>query len=107
MRDLEADARQIRRLVSEGEILLTRHGDEEALAEHILVADIREALVSGIILEDYPEHQRGPCCLMYGRTKAGRNLHVVVSKDATPVVVITVYEPRPPYWTTPRERGGR
>ena len=88
-------------------MLLTRHGLEEALAEEISVDDIREAVVNGMILEDYPEHQRGPCCLMYGRTMNGRNLHVVVTKDTTPVVVITVYEPKPPSWMTPSERGGR
>ena len=60
-----------------------------------------------MILEDYPDDRRGLSCLNSGRTSAGRNLHVVVSKDMTPVVVITVYEPRPPSSTTPREWGGR
>ena len=104
---MDATHSRIRQAVLQRHLLLPRHGYEEALAEDIAVDEIREAIVDGMILEDYPEHQRGPCCLLYGRTGAGRDLHVVVTTGVSPVVVITVYEPRPPYWTTPQERGRR
>ncbi|MCH8205865.1 MAG: DUF4258 domain-containing protein [Chloroflexi bacterium] len=86
---------------------MTRHGTQEALAEGITVTEIREAIARGTILEDYPEHQRGPCCLIYGKTALGRDLHLVVTTGRTPVILITVYEPGPPRWVGPETRGQR
>lgn len=103
-------APQLRRIaaqVSVGDVLFTRHGAREASEELISLDEISDAVVNGMILEDYPKHERGPCCLVYGKTKGGRDLHVVVTSDLSPVLVITVYEPRLPYWTSPTERGGR
>jgi hypothetical protein len=34
------------------------------------------------------------------------DLHMVVSYSELPITIITVYEPRPPKWRTPTERGG-
>ena len=105
MADVEADADRIRQSVLRSEVLLSRHGYEAALEDDVSIDEIREALISGMILEDYPEDQRGASCLMYGKTSSGRDLHVVVTKEVSPVLVITVYEPKPPAWMTPEERG--
>ena len=80
------------------------HATREAYEEEILPSEIKEAVEEGQLLEDYPAHQRGPCCLLYGRTKAGRELHIVCTSTGLPIVVITVYEPREPKWPTPRQR---
>ena len=66
--------------------------------------EIRKVISTGEIIEDYPGHRRGPCCLVYARVSRGRNLHVVVTTEKIPPRVITVYEPKPPYWVTPRQR---
>ena len=100
-----ADLRQIQRDVLYGKLVLTLHGAQEALAEQITTAEIREAILNGSILEDYPEHRRGPCCLIHGKTESGRDLHLVVTKERAPVRVITVYVPQPPRWVTPLQRG--
>ena len=86
---------------------LTIHAADEILDEDISVSEVREAIFGGIIIEDYPGHRRGPCCLIYGKTKGGRGIHVVLTKDKVPVRIITVYKPRQPYWVTPTERGTR
>jgi hypothetical protein len=57
------------------------------------------------VLENYPEHRRGACCLLYGRAANGRHLHVVCTTAQPVLIVITVYEPRPPRWITPTQRG--
>lgn len=58
------------------------------------------------LLEDYPDWWLGPSCLVLGKTDTGRDLHIVVSYSGLPVAIITVYEPRPPKWITPINRGG-
>ena len=90
-----------------GGIELSRHALQRAVAEEISLDEIRQPLLSGMIVEDYLEHSRGPCCLVYGRTETGRDLHVVITSTLMPVLVITVYEPRAPFWTTPVTRGQR
>jgi len=94
----------IKQAFKRGEFKFSLHGAQEAYEENILPLEIKEAIEEGEILEDYPEYRRGPCCLIYGRTKAGRDLHVVCSVGA-PVVITTVYEPKEPRWITPRRRG--
>ncbi len=98
---------QIRQSLQESGMDLTLHAAREALSERISVDDIRQVLLSGLLLEDYPSHPRGPCCLVYGTTPAGRNLHIVVTTQRLPVRVITVYEPTMPYWATPTQRNPR
>ncbi len=87
--------------------LMSDHADREAASEAITVQEIREAILSGTILEDYPHHRRGPCCLITGKTEGGRDIHIVMSTTLIPTRIITVYEPTPPYWDTSTQRGIR
>ena len=80
------------------------HATMEAYEEEILPSEVKEVVKDGQILEDYPAHLRGPCCLIYGRNKGGRDIYVVCTSMGSPIVVITVYEPKEPKWITPRQR---
>ena len=73
--------------------------EEDILLDHVL-----EAIRSGTILENYPDHRRGPCCLLFGYTWSQRPLHVVCTTVQPLLVLITVYEPMPPKWPTPTQR---
>jgi Domain of unknown function (DUF4258) len=53
----------------------------------------------------YPDHRRGACCLLCGYTDSGRPLHLVCTTLQSPVILITVYEPKLPKWETPTQRG--
>jgi len=75
------------------------------MAEEISLADTMDAIATAQLLENYAEHRRGPCCLLAGQTREGRNLHVVCTTAQLTLVVITVYEPKPPKWVTPTRRG--
>ena len=92
--------------VETGQVKLSLHALGEAVADGITRSDILEALADAHVLEDYPDWWLGPCCLLYGVTWGGRDLHIVVSYDGLPVTIITTYEPRPPTWATPTRRGG-
>ena len=75
--------------------------------EDITLGEVPEAVADGGILESYPEHRRGPCCLMGGFTQQGRPLHIVCTTAQPALIVITAYEPKPPRWVTPARRGGQ
>ena len=104
---MKADLDQIKRTIRDQAIKLSFHAYEEAFAERISVDEIREALLNGTIIEDYATHRRGPCCLVHGQTDTGRDLHLVITSSLSPVLVITVYEPKAPFWITPVMRGKR
>ena len=96
---------QIQQAIRQSGINLSHHAQEEAIAEDIFIDEMQEALLNGMIIEDYPTHRRGSCCLVYGQTEAGRDLHIVITSSLVSVLIITVYEPRAPYWVTPVTRG--
>jgi hypothetical protein len=66
----------------------------------ILDEEIFEAVLNGKIIENYPEDEPYPSCLIYGRTNKDRSLHIVCaySGDENITIVITVYQPNPDQW---------
>jgi hypothetical protein len=83
---------------------ITAHARDEMREEDILLDEVLEAIAAGQILENYPAHRRGACCLLAGHTTQGRPLHVVCTSAQPVLVIITVYEPHPPKWRTPTQR---
>jgi mitochondrial fission protein ELM1 len=104
--DEEAILRLFKQAVQERQVKISLHAAEEALAENITRTEIETVLLNAQILEDYPDWWLGPSCLIYGRTETERDLHLVASYSELPITIITVYEPRPPKWLTPTQRGG-
>lgn len=86
------------------ELRLTVHAHQKLVAEDVSLEELRHALCACRRLEDYPLHQRGPCCLVCGQDPAGRFLHIVCTTSLEVAIIITVYEPKPPKWPTPFER---
>jgi len=105
---LHAKMAAIARSVEQGQYRYTVHGASQRLARRLSRADVEEAIRSGEIIEDYPDHHYGPCCLILGSIRNGKSLHLVCSCRSV-VDIITVYEPDPlewePDWRT-RKQGG-
>jgi hypothetical protein len=75
--------------------------------EAISLDEVIEAIRRGKVLEHYPEHRRGACCLVCGLTDQGRPIHIVCATAQPMLILITAYEPLPPKWRTPWERKER
>lgn len=89
----------LRRCFTERTYLLTAHASDRAAQRGIISREIEEVIAAGEVIEDYPDDKYGPSCLILGRAKAGRALHVQVSYPPD-VKVITVYEPAADEWDT-------
>jgi hypothetical protein len=98
---------EIRNLANREQFRLTRHAAEELADEDITVDELVNSLLNGNIIEDYPNHKRGSCCLVNGATAEGRPLHTVCTTGKPILLIITVYEPKLPKWLTPTERRER
>jgi hypothetical protein len=104
MTNLKAALEQIRAQADIENIRITQHAQQEMAEEDIALDEVLEAIATGQILENYPEHRRGACCLLNGVTKKGRPLHIVCTTVRPVLIIITVYEAKPPKWTTPTQR---
>ncbi|MFQ5870051.1 MAG: DUF4258 domain-containing protein [Candidatus Zixiibacteriota bacterium] len=102
--DLETLLERIRAQAQTEKVRVTQHAQQEMVEEDIVFDEVLEAIATGKILEDYPEHRRGACCLLSGFTGSGRPLHIVCTTAQTVLIIITVYEPKPPRWVTPTQR---
>ena len=95
---------QIQAQAAREDLRITVHAHAAMRDEAITLDEVLAAIATGQILEHYPEHRRGACCLLGGQTATGRALHVVCTTAQPVLVLITVYEPLPPKWITPTQR---
>ena len=84
-------------------ILYTKHAKDEMESEEfgeIREKEVHEAVLNGKIIEDYPEDEPYPSCLIYGKTSENRALHIVCAhtEDDDLSIIITAYQPNPEKW---------
>lgn len=104
MNEYDAILDLIRRQADRDEIRITQHAQQEMVEERISMDDLLHTLTNARIIENYPEHRRGACCLLHGTDATGRNIHIVCSTAHPVLIVITAYLPLPPKWVTPGQR---
>ncbi len=89
----------IRRKIIAGQFEYSKHAADQSILRKITVQELREAITSAEIIEDYPEDKYGPTCLMLGFTKKNRPLHIQCSYPSRPIIkIVTLYEPNPDEW---------
>jgi hypothetical protein len=83
--------------IRKGKYSFSDHAVKRMIKRSINRHEIEEAILGGEIIEEYPDDKYFPSCLIYGKTRKGKDLHVQISLP-TVVVVITTYEPDPEEW---------
>lgn len=90
---------EIRKKIEADRFEFSDHAVDQSINRRIGVQEVREIFSSAEVIEAYPEDKYGPSCLIFGRTMAGRPLHVQCSYPSRPLIkVITLYEPDPARW---------
>lgn len=98
------DIEKIRELCANNALFITEHIKERMKERHIKASAIREAIMTGKIIEDYPEAYPHPACLILRSIFRGRPLHVVVGANDKTLYLITAYYPDPAKWDRTFER---
>ena len=80
-----------------GDYRFSDHVIKRMIQRNIVRQEIEEILLAGEMIEEYPEDKYSPSCLIYGRTKKGKGLHVQTTFPPD-VVIVTAYEPDPVEW---------
>ena len=94
----------IRAQARTNDVRVTLHAQQEMKEEQVSIDEVLEVVAQGEVVENYPQHRRGACCLVCGFTRSGRALHVVCTTAYPILIIITVYEPALPKWITPWQR---
>ena len=97
--DTDKMIEQLRQKVARFEMEYSLHAVRQMTARNVTPEEIVQTILAGEVVEDYPDDKYGPSCLVCGRTKAGRVLHVQCSHPGRPLVkIITAYEPDAAEW---------
>lgn len=79
-------------------IVMTKHAKGRCFSRGILLDDIEQAILTGEIIEEYPNDTPFPSVLVMGYSKKLSPIHVVVSTDGEMLYIITAYIPDKNLW---------
>jgi len=81
-------------------IRITDHADEEAYNDTLSLEEIYSSVLTGEIIEQYPDDKPYPSCLIYGKNIKNEPIHSVwaYNIETKASVLITVYRPDPDRW---------
>ena len=85
-------------LCSSGKIKWTTHVLMRLQERGIQPSDIKNTIMHGEIIEQYPSDHPHPACLVYGVDALGKILHVVVGVGNGYIWLITAYYPNEEHW---------
>ena len=63
---------EIRQKISDEQFEFSKHAVDQSIVRKILLREIREAILNGKIIEDYPDDKYGASCLISGLTQDER-----------------------------------
>ena len=92
------DIKQLQAYYEADRVFITAHAAERFRQRGIHIKDIRHAVMTGEIIEQYPEDYPYPSCLLLGMTEENHPIHVVMSDEGTASRIITAYYPSSEKW---------
>lgn len=95
---MELVIEDLRKLCENESIRWTLHILKRLMLRSISQDDVVQTILSGEIIEQYPEDYPYPSCLILGSTSAGEKIHVVCGRGKEDLWMITAYTPDPDEW---------
>jgi hypothetical protein len=92
---------KVRELVKARQVRVSQHAITELLDDGISLQSVIDGIEAATVVEDYPEHARGPCVLCLQQVDADRPVHVlwgIAARSPGIATLITAYRPDPERW---------
>lgn len=74
-------------------VFMSEHASNRCMQREITQKDVRNCIMTGEIIEQYPDDFPWPSCLIAGHDIKGRIIHVVASDNGSYSKIITSYIP--------------
>ena len=87
------DIERLREYYKSDKIVITNHAKERCRQRGIRQKDIKNCIMSGEVIEQYPDDFPHPSCLIFGYAIDKRVIHVVISDSGEYSKIITAYIP--------------
>ena len=87
------DIEMLRAYYEQHRVIISKHAIERCRQRGIKQKDIKNCILSGEIIEQYPEDFPFPSCLIFGHSVDNKIIHVVASDEGTASRIITAYYP--------------
>src|SRR3989338_1646500 len=94
---------QIRHKIFEGEYKITRHAQRRCDSREISLEEIKQVMLTGEIIENYPHDKPYPSCLILGHIRTRQPLYVLCAVGQI-IHIITVHWLDPAKWLDPKTR---
>ncbi|MCL1904121.1 MAG: DUF4258 domain-containing protein [Oscillospiraceae bacterium] len=88
----------LQNLCNDKNIAVTSHVRKRFVERGITINDIKNAIGTGIIIEQYENDKPFPSCLLLGLTEQNKYIHTVTSIGEGYLYFITAYYPDTDYW---------
>ena len=92
------DIKDLRNLCLDKNIAITKHAKNRLIERNISLENIKNAIQTGEIIEQYENDKPFPSCLLLGETEQSKYIHIVVSIDGGFIYIITAYCPDENEW---------
>ncbi len=94
------------RLAAKKKVLFLPHAIRQMSRPDRMITpkEVEQVVITGDLVEDYPQDHRGPSCLLLGPGKESRPIHVVCSPKSDYLAVITAYLPDADQWSSDYRR---
>lgn len=84
---------RLKEYVHQHKLFMSLHASNRCKQRNITQDDIKNCILTGEIIEQYPGDYPWPSCLIFGYAADGRIIHVVASDSGEASKIITTYIP--------------
>ena len=89
---------KLREYYNNNRVFFTNHATERIRERGIIAKDVRHAVMTGEIIEEYPDDYPYPSCLIVGLSLKSFPIHIVMSDEGNLSRIITAYFPDSAKW---------
>lgn len=95
---MELNITDLQRICTPENIIMTIHAAKRLEQRNIFLQDVIDCIMTGEIIEQYPDDYPYPSCLTLGNTNTSKPLHTVVGTNGYQLWIITAYYPSSEKW---------
>lgn len=89
---------ELQKLCTPENIILTMHAAKRLEQRGIFLKEVMNCIMTGEIIEQYPNDYPYPSCLTLGNKNTAKPLHAVIGTNGIQLWIITAYYPASEKW---------